>query len=219
MAMALMQMGSKGAMRDLDYINPRMKVPPQALPPEVRRKLGLDKGERSGPAADTPQRSASVPPTTSSEHEVIYKGAANAEPKVGMSGAGTDWHNPNGHAFVRRGSGVPMSQRASRKAQLAGAAGGSSGGYGGGGGLPPPGPGMRTASLERRGPPLAPTGGNGGADGRPLSRNSSVGGGSGSSHGTNHAREQSRERRRVVSLQLPPKAPQRSRSMPGGSPP
>ena len=27
--------------------------------------------------------------------------------KVGKSGAGTDWVNPNGHAFVKRGSGVP----------------------------------------------------------------------------------------------------------------
>merc|ERR1719453_1300763 len=50
-----------------------------------------------------------------------YCGALNAEPKKGKSGAGTDWENPNGHAFIRRGSGIPMSQRASRAAQLAGA--------------------------------------------------------------------------------------------------
>eukprot|EP00928_Gymnodinium_smaydae_P097012 TRINITY_DN8686_c0_g1_i1.p2 TRINITY_DN8686_c0_g1~~TRINITY_DN8686_c0_g1_i1.p2 ORF type:complete len:185 (-),score=31.18 TRINITY_DN8686_c0_g1_i1:35-526(-) len=73
MAMALMQQGSKGPMRDLDPSN------------------------------------------------MIYLGAANAEAKVGKSGAGTNWHNPNGHAFIRKNSGIPMSQRASRKAQLSGA--------------------------------------------------------------------------------------------------
>eukprot|EP00428_Durinskia_dybowskii_P079430 CAMPEP_0170446668 /NCGR_PEP_ID=MMETSP0117_2-20130122/49735_1 /TAXON_ID=400756 /ORGANISM="Durinskia baltica, Strain CSIRO CS-38" /LENGTH=43 /DNA_ID= /DNA_START= /DNA_END= /DNA_ORIENTATION= len=41
MAACLMQAGSCGAMRDLDYINPRPKLPRSALPPEVRRKLGL----------------------------------------------------------------------------------------------------------------------------------------------------------------------------------
>merc|ERR1719502_2548535 len=50
-----------------------------------------------------------------------YLGAANAEPKKGKSGAGTDWVNPNGHAFVRKGSGIPMSKRASRFSQLSGA--------------------------------------------------------------------------------------------------
>merc|ERR1719313_8094 len=50
-----------------------------------------------------------------------YCGALNAEPKKGKSGAGTDWENPNGHAFIRRGSGIPMSQRASRHAQMTGA--------------------------------------------------------------------------------------------------
>merc|ERR1719183_779455 len=50
-----------------------------------------------------------------------YKGSRNASPKKGLSGAGTDWINPNGHAFVRRGSGIPMSKRASRQSQLSGA--------------------------------------------------------------------------------------------------
>lgn len=107
MAAKLMQQGSKGAMRDLDYINPRPPKQSCALPAEVRAKLGLDKGSRQA-------RSSSEPPPS------IYVGAANAEAKVGKSGAGTNWRNPNGHAFVRKGSGVSMSQRASRKAQLAG---------------------------------------------------------------------------------------------------
>lgn len=107
MAMMLMQQGSKGAMRDLDYINPRPKMPSSALPPEVRARLGLGGAKR---------RASSEPPD--SVHDEVYTGAANAQPKVGQSGAGTDWVNPRGHAFVRKGSGKPMSERASRKAQL-----------------------------------------------------------------------------------------------------
>lgn len=106
--MALMQQGSKGPMRDLDYVNPRQKCPPSALPPEIRRKLGLGGGSKA--------RGSSEPPPE--VYEEVYTGAANAEPKVGKSGAGTNWQNPRGHAFVRRGSGIPMSERASRKAQL-----------------------------------------------------------------------------------------------------
>lgn len=90
----------------MDYINPRPKPVSCALPPEVRAKLGL--------------RSSSEPPPRKTGDEDVYVGAANAAPKVGASGAGTNWHNPNGHAFVKRGSGVPMSERASRKAQLSG---------------------------------------------------------------------------------------------------
>jgi len=176
----LMQQGSCGAMRDLDYINPRAKCPPSALPPEIRRKLGL-----AGP------RSASAPPAERDEsYEVIYKGAANAAPKVGASGAGTAWQNPNGHAFVRKGSGVPMSKRASRKAQLEGPprsllAPGQPGSR-----LPPSG-----ASLER-----LPSGGSG------SSPPDSAGGGG--------ARGVSRDRRKV-GLALPPKAPMRTKSLPG----
>eukprot|EP00425_Heterocapsa_triquetra_P033542 CAMPEP_0195109430 /NCGR_PEP_ID=MMETSP0448-20130528/89420_1 /TAXON_ID=66468 /ORGANISM="Heterocapsa triquestra, Strain CCMP 448" /LENGTH=139 /DNA_ID=CAMNT_0040146047 /DNA_START=44 /DNA_END=460 /DNA_ORIENTATION=+ len=139
MAAALMQQGSKGAMRDLDYINPRPKAVSSALPPEVRAKLGLSK-----------QRASSCPPSEQHDHQDVYTGARNAAPKVGQSGAGTDWQNPNGHAFVRKGSGMPMSQRASRKAQMEKLSGPSQmAGYG----APP----ARTASRERRQlPPVAP---------------------------------------------------------------
>merc|ERR1719362_2292523 len=98
-------------MRDLDYINPRQKAPSCALPPEIRRKLGLDKSSA---------RSSSCPPPAE-EHEVLYKGSANAEAKIGQSGAGTNWHNPNGHAFVRRRSGAAMSQQRARSFAGAGA--------------------------------------------------------------------------------------------------
>eukprot|EP00927_Polykrikos_kofoidii_P022612 TRINITY_DN21049_c0_g1_i1.p1 TRINITY_DN21049_c0_g1~~TRINITY_DN21049_c0_g1_i1.p1 ORF type:complete len:209 (-),score=30.33 TRINITY_DN21049_c0_g1_i1:29-655(-) len=147
MAMGLMQMGSKGPMRDLDYVNPRQKAPSSALPPEVRRKLGLDGGD--GPQRSASERQLGTPPEA--EHEDIYKGSANANPKVGASGAGTNWHNPNGHAFVRRNSGQPMSQRASRKAQVQNGANFINRGPMGG---PPPGanpPSKRPSSL----PPLA----------------------------------------------------------------
>lgn len=139
-------------MRDLDIINPRPKMPSSALPPEVRAKLGL--GGKN--------RSSSTPPTNGGygDHETLYKGAAHAEPKVGKSGAGTNWVNPNGHAFVKRGSGVPMSQRASGKAKMENLGGGygghsfgapqvmeAQGGYGGG---------PRANSRERRQLPRMP---------------------------------------------------------------
>merc|ERR1712217_248318 len=134
MAAGLMQQGSAGAMRDLDYINPRPPRASCALPPEVRAKLKLGSGARSNSAP---------PPEIDSN---IYVGAANAEPKVGASGAGTKWHNPNGHAFVKKGSGVPMSQRAARKSsfQQAGAAMLA---------------GSREPSHERGLPPALPSGG------------------------------------------------------------
>eukprot|EP00931_Biecheleriopsis_adriatica_P107829 TRINITY_DN82163_c0_g1_i1.p1 TRINITY_DN82163_c0_g1~~TRINITY_DN82163_c0_g1_i1.p1 ORF type:complete len:184 (+),score=30.28 TRINITY_DN82163_c0_g1_i1:74-625(+) len=111
MSAKLMQQGSAGPMRDLDYINPRPPKQSSALPPEVRAML---LGRR---------RASSCPPAEIDEKKVIYKGAANAEPKVGASGAGTNWVNPNGHAFVRKGSGLPRHV----KQQLSG------GGYSGGG--------------------------------------------------------------------------------------
>mmetsp|Transcript_85941 Transcript_85941/g.152259 ORF Transcript_85941/g.152259 Transcript_85941/m.152259 type:complete len:187 (+) Transcript_85941:116-676(+) len=109
MPVTLYQQGSNGLLRDLDYINPRPPKQSSALPPEVRARL---LGKKAA--------SSQSPPDT--EKPNVYAGAANAEPKKGKSGAGTDWVNPNGHAFVRKGSGVPMSQRASRAAQLSGAA-------------------------------------------------------------------------------------------------
>lgn len=210
MAASLMQQGSCGPMRDLDYINPRPKNPSSALPPEVRRRLGLAKG--GGGMA----RSSSAPPPDS-EHANIYTGAANADPKIGASGAGTGWHNPNGHAFVKRGSGIPMSQRASRKAQLEGPP--SSLVPAGGGSLPPiaaNGNAARAASRERRSlPPPAPGlerlgGGTPAPDSgsRPSSRESAGGGGYGGQ------RAPSRDRRRVP-LHLPPKAPAKAKSLPG----
>jgi len=108
-----MQQGSKGAMRDLDYINPRPPKAPSALPPDIRRKLGLDRGPRARSESPAPSSMVAVPEN--------YIGACNAAPKKGLSGAGTDWVNPNGHAFIRRRSGVAMSQRASRHAQMTGA--------------------------------------------------------------------------------------------------
>mmetsp|Transcript_82777 Transcript_82777/g.208396 ORF Transcript_82777/g.208396 Transcript_82777/m.208396 type:complete len:210 (-) Transcript_82777:376-1005(-) len=204
MSAALMQQGSCGAMRDLDYINPRPKVPSSALPPEVRRRLGLGAGNGM-------PRSSSAPPPES-EHASLYTGASNAAPKVGASGAGTAWHNPNGHAFVRRGSGIPMSQRASRKAQLEGPraslvpAGLEAPSAGGGArapsrerrSLPPPAPGLEKLAGSV---PTADAGS------RPSSRESAGGGYGGQ-------RASSRDRRRVP-LHLPPKAPVKAKSLPG----
>mmetsp|Transcript_17302 Transcript_17302/g.37210 ORF Transcript_17302/g.37210 Transcript_17302/m.37210 type:complete len:197 (-) Transcript_17302:194-784(-) len=196
MAMALMQMGSKGPMRDLDYINPRPKCPSSALPPEVRRKLGL------APAASTPETSGAA------DHGHLYTGAANAAPKVGASGAGTDWQNPNGHAFVRRGSGVPMSQRASRKAQLER-------------GQMPPQP-MRSASLDGPRRTAAPAAAERAVSLQRVPSDAVIEenmAGSGSRPGSEGSQQRAGSRgpsnmvkeRRKVSLQLPPKAPTKPR--------
>jgi hypothetical protein len=95
-------------MRDLDFINPRPKMPSSALPPEIRAKLGLDRAKpgsnrsRGSSATRTPPESSA---RTTSDKEDVYSGAANvASVLSGASGAGTDWQNPNGHAFVRRGT-------------------------------------------------------------------------------------------------------------------
>jgi len=109
----LFQQGSKGALRDLDYINPRPPRASCALPPDVRAKLRLVTKNRS--SSEPPQAAHGRP-----EASCFYAGAANADPKVGQSGAGTNWHNPNGHAFIRKGSGVAMSQRASGHARATG---------------------------------------------------------------------------------------------------
>lgn len=118
--------GAAGKLRDLDYVNPRQKIPSSALPPEVRRRLGLpEEGERGRPRGKVGNTGAAAASAEHEAHDCVYLGAMNSEPKVGKSGAGTNWQNPNGHAFVRKGSGIPMSHRASRKAQL----GGNTGGY------------------------------------------------------------------------------------------
>ncbi|CAE8605326.1 unnamed protein product [Polarella glacialis] len=121
----LMQQGSKGPMRDLDYINPRPPRQSSALPPEVRALL-MGKKSRS---------SSEPPPEVSLENKAMYLGAANATPKVGQSGAGTNWQNPNGHAFVKRGSGLPNSYRPPHRSHSAGLAGAAmlGGGKGSGG--------------------------------------------------------------------------------------
>lgn len=98
--------GGASQLRDLDYVNPRPKMPSTALPPEVRKKLGLERGR------NTP------PPLPDAD---LYHGAVHAHPKVGQSGAGTNWQNPNGHAFVRKGSGAPASVRAPRRVASQGA--------------------------------------------------------------------------------------------------
>eukprot|EP00930_Biecheleria_cincta_P057567 TRINITY_DN43485_c0_g1_i1.p1 TRINITY_DN43485_c0_g1~~TRINITY_DN43485_c0_g1_i1.p1 ORF type:complete len:192 (-),score=15.53 TRINITY_DN43485_c0_g1_i1:72-647(-) len=107
-ATVLYQQGSNGALRDLDYINPRPPKQSSALPADVRARL---LGKRSN---------SELPPEP--EKNAVYSGAANAEPKSGKSGAGTDWVNPNGHAFVRKGSGVLNSHRSSRASKFSGAA-------------------------------------------------------------------------------------------------
>ena len=72
-------------LRDLDYVNPRQRAPRSALPPELR----------SGGGA----------PSATTAHASVYSGAANVETVLqGASGAGTDWANARGHAFVRRGT-------------------------------------------------------------------------------------------------------------------
>mmetsp|Transcript_93333 Transcript_93333/g.300468 ORF Transcript_93333/g.300468 Transcript_93333/m.300468 type:complete len:119 (-) Transcript_93333:226-582(-) len=84
--------------RDLDYVNPRHKLPSKALPPEIRVKLGLMSrailGENGSGSAET------------AEMQAVYIGVANVSAVAcsGAAGAGTDWVNPRGHAFVRRGT-------------------------------------------------------------------------------------------------------------------
>jgi hypothetical protein len=88
-------------MRDLDFVNPRPKMPSSALPPEIRAKLGLD---RAKPGSNRSRGSSGTRTPPESQQEV-YHGASNvARTLSGASGAGTDWENPHGHAFVRRGT-------------------------------------------------------------------------------------------------------------------
>ena len=76
-------------LRDLDYVNPRQPVPSHAQPPEVRRAQGL--AARSAPGGGG--------------HDAVYSGAANvAHVLSGVSGAGTNWRNGGGHAYVRSGT-------------------------------------------------------------------------------------------------------------------
>merc|ERR1719460_3573949 len=84
-------------------------MPSSALPPEIRAKLGLDRAGKPGSNRSRGSSVSRTPPEstsrTTSDKEDVYKGAANvAQCLSGASGAGTDWQNPNGHAFVRRGT-------------------------------------------------------------------------------------------------------------------
>jgi hypothetical protein len=89
-------------MRDLDFINPRPKMPSSALPPEIRAKLGLD---RAKPGSNRSRGSSGTRTPPEADATAVYHGAANVALKLsGASGAGTDWENPHGHAFVRRGT-------------------------------------------------------------------------------------------------------------------
>eukprot|EP00931_Biecheleriopsis_adriatica_P089663 TRINITY_DN6374_c0_g3_i1.p1 TRINITY_DN6374_c0_g3~~TRINITY_DN6374_c0_g3_i1.p1 ORF type:complete len:137 (-),score=25.28 TRINITY_DN6374_c0_g3_i1:91-501(-) len=121
--------------RDLDYVNRRQKLPSCALPPEVRSRLGLAR-----PAACDSFEDDSAPTsglTTSSsfsgirerlakggQSQQLYNGAAMVASVAGCgaSGAGTDWVNTRGHAFVRRGTAdqrlAGLQERAKQKRQM-----------------------------------------------------------------------------------------------------
>mmetsp|Transcript_93331 Transcript_93331/g.300464 ORF Transcript_93331/g.300464 Transcript_93331/m.300464 type:complete len:139 (-) Transcript_93331:226-642(-) len=104
--------------RDLDYVNPRHKLPSKALPPEIRVKLGLMSrailGENGSGSAETAEMQASSPQCSGirerlakgGQSQAVYIGVANVSAVAcsGAAGAGTDWVNPRGHAFVRRGT-------------------------------------------------------------------------------------------------------------------
>eukprot|EP00927_Polykrikos_kofoidii_P040832 TRINITY_DN34830_c1_g1_i1.p1 TRINITY_DN34830_c1_g1~~TRINITY_DN34830_c1_g1_i1.p1 ORF type:complete len:144 (-),score=22.64 TRINITY_DN34830_c1_g1_i1:251-682(-) len=109
--------------RDLDYVNPRQKLPSVALPPEVRARLGLGPSCSRGREAALPTegglRSSSETAVrlTSGIREQLALGGCSREVYVGApnvalgelaisgkAGAGSDWANPRGHAFVRRGT-------------------------------------------------------------------------------------------------------------------
>jgi len=90
-------------LRDLDFINPRPKMPSCALPPEIRAKLGLDRGKPNSNRSRGSSGGTRTPPEPSAAE--VYHGASNVSTVLsGASGAGTDWENPHGHAFVRRGT-------------------------------------------------------------------------------------------------------------------
>eukprot|EP00746_Dinoflagellata_sp_MGD_P001486 gnl/MRDRNA2_/MRDRNA2_102798_c0_seq1.p1 gnl/MRDRNA2_/MRDRNA2_102798_c0~~gnl/MRDRNA2_/MRDRNA2_102798_c0_seq1.p1 ORF type:complete len:133 (-),score=27.38 gnl/MRDRNA2_/MRDRNA2_102798_c0_seq1:89-487(-) len=98
--------------RDLDYVNPRHKLPSCALPPEVRAQLGLAPAKKD----ETKQvcRSSSQKSYSSMHQQLakggqsndVYRGSSNVAVAScnGTSGAGTCWENEAGHAFVRRGT-------------------------------------------------------------------------------------------------------------------
>eukprot|EP00930_Biecheleria_cincta_P010505 TRINITY_DN112662_c0_g1_i1.p1 TRINITY_DN112662_c0_g1~~TRINITY_DN112662_c0_g1_i1.p1 ORF type:complete len:144 (-),score=27.40 TRINITY_DN112662_c0_g1_i1:94-525(-) len=109
--------------RDLDYVNRRQKLPSVALPPEVRSKLGLTRSVGQDPKLwHQPDGNALAVSSSSSsltecsgirerlaqggESEELYSGVTMVASVAarGVAGAGADWVNPRGHAFVRRGT-------------------------------------------------------------------------------------------------------------------
>ena len=90
---------------DLDMRIPRAKVPKSALPQSLRRKLGFEKKRPLGK-----QRASRY-----SEETNPYAAGANVlKPRESQDGKYAAGCQKN---FLRRGSGVAMSYRASRKAQ------------------------------------------------------------------------------------------------------
>eukprot|EP00929_Paragymnodinium_shiwhaense_P079814 TRINITY_DN41602_c0_g1_i1.p1 TRINITY_DN41602_c0_g1~~TRINITY_DN41602_c0_g1_i1.p1 ORF type:complete len:139 (-),score=12.46 TRINITY_DN41602_c0_g1_i1:471-887(-) len=104
--------------RDLDYVNPRQKLPSVAMPPEVRAQLRLGPRQDCRPSAKLRSSSSSLIPSsldgirerlaTGDKSEEVYVGRANVAlgelAGSGKAGAGSDWMNASGHAFVRRGT-------------------------------------------------------------------------------------------------------------------
>ena len=81
---------------ELDTRIPRAKMPKTALPPELRRKMGLQ-----------PRRSDESKENAGE----IWQAGSGVLRRVGSGRDGS---------FLKRGSGVPMSQRASKFAQMTG---------------------------------------------------------------------------------------------------
>eukprot|EP00933_Yihiella_yeosuensis_P081617 TRINITY_DN95273_c0_g1_i1.p1 TRINITY_DN95273_c0_g1~~TRINITY_DN95273_c0_g1_i1.p1 ORF type:complete len:154 (-),score=25.14 TRINITY_DN95273_c0_g1_i1:47-445(-) len=118
--------------RDLDYINPRHKLPSCALPPEIRVKLGLAPAipEKDKSSLQLTQSLSLTTirekPNRAGQSKEVYLGTANVAQVAshGSAGAGTNWSNPNGHAFVRRGTSeqrlAEMREAAKQKRMLLG---------------------------------------------------------------------------------------------------
>lgn len=104
---------------DLDMRIPRAKMPSRALPDCLRKKLGFGKGK-------DPNRRASAPGGRFDDSVAKEAEQAAADEAYRTAGAGVlvPREAVNGHYaagsqkhFLKRGSGVPMSRRASRVAQ------------------------------------------------------------------------------------------------------
>ena len=91
---------------ELDTIIPRPPMPKRALPPDIRRKLVMNLSEN--------RPNNNVISEDEVSDAVIWKAGAGVLAPVGSA--------PDG-SFLKRGSGVPMSERASALAQMKGLAG------------------------------------------------------------------------------------------------